>query len=163
MDSPSSQQCTTHKICHICNQEETKDMQRELFDEEDEQLEEALAANREEFLDYVKDNTEQGQLLAAVFKESTIMSIERLKKMQRFDPYIVSILQQVTQNENQWEEKYCIKDGILLARKENELQEKHWVIVVPAALAPSVLHDLRSSIYEFGHPDAQKLAKIASQ
>lgn len=155
--------CTSHKICLVCSQADNDDAERELFDEEEQEIKQSRTENSINLETYITDNTEQGQLLAAVFKESAALTIPRLKKMQRMDPYILNILKQVTNNEEQWEERYCIKDGILLQRILTEVHNKIWVIVLPSQLGPSILHDLHSSIYGFGHPSAAKLAKIAAQ
>ena len=155
--------CTTAKICHICNEEESIELEREIFDEDENELRLSRKENRTDQDKYIKDTTEQGQLLAAVFKESAILSIRRLRKLQIMDDNIVPIMRRLTKNETGWEERFCIKDGILLEKKKDEIGNDHWVIVVPAALAPGLLHDMHASIYGFGHPSAEKLQKIATQ
>ena len=153
-----------HDFCHVCNVKEDIYNEAEDLEEPIQDIDEQRSDRSTDLDRYSKDTSPEGRLIHATFKETAVLSVRRLRKLQQEENKLKEIIISLSNGEDKFCDKYALKDDVLLKkRQDRETQEvTGFQIVIPAILAPMLIWAYHSSIYA-GHPTAKKLVRIISE
>ena len=145
--------------CIHCAQQERIGFLKETIKMTIEEIEDEQETVEDDIEKYDNLNTPEAQLFKAVFKETAMLSLKKLTKLQRKDELLGKIIEKLENNDKEVRKKYALKDKCLVKKIAWLPRKERYVICWPNSLTPMLLRDIHSS-HHSGHPTAKKMEKI---